>query len=401
MGSIPKLEGWIEAEDDTTETLTCGVELEFLIASIHRNEKDPDPDITDKELYRTLRSEPEYRVHQEVHANLLKALRQLEGVPFRYASNDHLSIYSDMVYDSWRLGLDGSVEMRYDECPSDIFDKGPYTWTCCELSSAVMDANNYAKTIEDVCRVLNTVRTHLNETTAVHVHVGRRNEPFSLLTVKKFATLYWLTEEAIMKLHHPSRFTHRYCPRLTRTSVLAIESPKIVDAIRPAFGERHEMIKDYVPVDKLTRLLQEQLKAIWDCDNMEEVAGFMRISEETKAQVSGFRGSVGFQRFVATSYSGNIQTFEWRQMSGSLNANHINRWVEFCLKFTDFCRLSDKVTFKNFVGNVIERGDDYTGIELLEALNVDTQIFKNMKEVWNRDPHFCNDLKGRELFFSD
>lgn len=85
-------------------------------------------------------------------------------------------------------------------------------------------------------------------------------------------------------------------------------------------------------------------------------------------------------------------------MSGSVDANHINQWVKACIAFTDFCRLSDKATFKALMENVIERGKKYSGIELLEALDVETRIFKDMLDVWSRDPSFCEDHKGRKLF---
>lgn len=53
MDFIPKIDEMIEADDDSTGTLTCGVELEFLIPSIDRMAEDPDPDITKQVLYRS------------------------------------------------------------------------------------------------------------------------------------------------------------------------------------------------------------------------------------------------------------------------------------------------------------------------------------------------------------
>ncbi|KAI0425970.1 putative amidoligase enzyme-domain-containing protein [Xylaria sp. FL1042] len=399
MGSITKFNAMIEAEDDSTETLTCGVELEFLVASIHRKAQDPDPDITDKLLYKTERNEPELTVEKEVRAMLLRTLQQLEGVPFRNMGSDR-NYQPATIYNHWRLGSDVTVMKFYDDYIADSSTGGPYTWTNCELVSPVMDSHNYATKIGDVCRVLNTVRIHLNDSTGLHVHVGRGNEPFSLLTLKKFVTLYWLTEEAIIKLHHPSRWRHLHCPLLTKSSVLVVEALDNAEATRQRFGDNYQMMKDYVPVGKLTKLQHDQLRLLWNCRNIIDVAELMEVSDVADDLTSCGRGTVGFQRFLPNGSSrGNIQTFEWRQMAGSLNANHINQWVEACIKFTDFCRLSDEATFKKFVENVIERGKHYTGIELLEALGVDTHIFKNMKEVWDRDPDFKNDRSGKHLFF--
>ncbi|KAI0902997.1 putative amidoligase enzyme-domain-containing protein [Ustulina deusta] len=357
MASIPKIDEMIEALDDSNGTLTCGVEFEFLLPSIHYMAKDPDPDIKNKRLYKSTSGDPE-DIKTEVREQLLETLQQLDGIPFRAMDDDNFHPPHDnvVIYDSWRLGGDGTVNKHGAE--------GPYNWTNCELTSPVMGSHDYGTKIEDVCRVLQAVRIHLNKSTAVHIHVGRGNEPFSLLTVKKFATLYWLTEKAIFELHHPSRHDNRCCLSLTNYSVLAIKSQAALDVEGRNLGDGGPTMEDYVPGASLTQLRRAQLRCIWDCGSIEE------------------RGSVGFLRFLpAGKTGGNIQTFEWRQMSGSVDANHINQWAKACIAFTDFCRLSNKATFKKLIGEVIEK-ENYTGIELLEALDVDTCIFKDMREIW-------------------
>lgn len=333
-----------------------------------------------------------------------------------------------VIYDSWRLGCDCTVtksKKRHENF------KGPYSWTGCELTSPVLGAHDYAAKIEDVCRILKTVRVHLNGSTAVHVHVGRGNEPFrfvlwrhllsclrslsrdltnsgserSLPTVKKFATLYWLTEKAIMELHHPSRSDNRHCLPLTQHSVLAARSrAALVDKHREPYDEGLTHLEDYLPKGGLTGPQRAQVRRIWSCGSIEEVAELMWIREDIDSDTPAppKRGSVGFYRFLpAGKTGGNIQTFEWRQMFGSTDASHINQWIKACIAFTDFCRLSDQTTFKAFVGSIIAKGENYTGIELLEALDVDTQIFRRMQGVWARNRHFYNDSRGRNLFLLD
>ncbi len=106
---------------------------------------------------------------------VVETLQQLDGIPFRAMDDDNFHPPHDnvVIYDSWRLGGDGTVNKHGAE--------GPYNWTNCELTSPVMGSHDYGTKIEDVCRVLQAVRIHLNKSTAVHIHVGRGNEPFRLV----------------------------------------------------------------------------------------------------------------------------------------------------------------------------------------------------------------------------
>ncbi|KAI1758316.1 hypothetical protein F4782DRAFT_20586 [Xylaria castorea] len=399
MSYIPKIDEPLEAHDDSEGALTCGIEMEFLVPSISYNAQDPDPDIKDQRVYRSPRDDSEM-IDRHVREQLLEDLQQqLEDIPFRSMEDDDFHAPHDnvVIYDTWRLGSDPTIS-KHDSL---VLVEGPYHWTDCELTSAVMDSDDYSQEIEDVCRVLKSIRVHLNKSTAVHVHVGCDDEPFSLFTLKKFTTLYWLTERAIIELHHPSRHNNKYSFRLNNYSLLASKSQaKLEEEEQSSLDGVLDTMAEYVPEAGLSKLRHAQLRRIWVCSSIEEIATLMQSGGKVlQSRAAGKRGSIGFQRFLpAGKTGGNIQTFEWRQMSGSFDANHINQWVKACIAFTDFCRLSDKTTFKGLMENIIERGKKYAGIELLEALDVDTQIFRDMLEVWSRDPSFCEDHKGRRLF---
>ncbi|KAI0553903.1 putative amidoligase enzyme-domain-containing protein [Xylaria curta] len=399
MSYIPKIDELLAAHDDRNGALTYGVELEFLVPSIPSNAQDPDPDMEDQRVYRSSRDDSE-TIKRDVREQLLEDLQQqLEDIPFRTMDDDDFHPPHDnvVIYDTWRLG--GELTISKHDGPG--LAEGPYHWTDCELTSAVMNSDEDDQEIEDVCRVLKSIRVHINKSTAVHVHVGRGDEPFSLLTLKKFTSLYWLTEKAIIELHHPSRHNNRHSFRLNNCSLLAHKSQACLEKEeRTSPDGLSDFMTEYIPEASLSKLRQAQLRRIWACSSIEEVAELMQRSDKVpECRAAGKRGAMGFQRFLpAGKTGGNIQTFEWRQMSGSLDANHIHQWVKACIAFTDFCRLSDKTAFKVFIGDVIESGKNYTGIMLLENLHVDTQIFRKMSDAWSRDPHFREDHKGRKLF---
>ncbi|KAI0198527.1 putative amidoligase enzyme-domain-containing protein [Astrocystis sublimbata] len=378
---IPKLDEILDARDDRKANLTCGVEMEFLV-----------PATCTRAPVCGLRFEVgEGEIEdckKQVRTQLLAMLEnELPELIFSDMDEDDFHPPHDnvVIYHCWRLGSDSTV------CKID----GPgsreraHLWTECELTSTVMDDDDYARNVEDICRVLRQARAYMNNSTALHVHVGRGDEPFSLLTLKKFASLYWLMEKPILDVHHPSRRNNKYCFRLNKCSVLATTSSARLEVeIRDSKSKDLEQFHRYIPDTDFGRLRMIQLRRIWACDSIEEVATLMQRGDKTPlARAADLRGAVGFKRFLpAGKTGGNLQTFEWRQMSGSLDANHINRWIEFCLAFTNFCRLSDSSTFRDLVETLVEGGDDYVVSDLFEALDVDPRIFEDMLSVWSEDP---------------
>lgn len=69
MAYIQKIDEMIEASEDSGGTLSCGVEMEFLVPSVHLLESDPDPDLKDQHLYRTIERSPG-AVKKEICAKL-------------------------------------------------------------------------------------------------------------------------------------------------------------------------------------------------------------------------------------------------------------------------------------------------------------------------------------------
>ncbi|KAI2628261.1 putative amidoligase enzyme-domain-containing protein [Xylaria nigripes] len=400
MAYIPKVDKMIEAiEESKYDVMTCGVELEFLVPSIADTAPDPDPDMGNQHLHKSMRYASEL-IDREVREQVIERLQQqLEDLPIRSMNDDYFYPPHDkvVVYDSWRLGSDKTISKHGGLGLAE----GPYSWTSCKLTSTAMEAEEYAEQIESVCRVLKTSRIHLNKSTAVHVHVGLGEEPFTLRTVKRFATLYWFAENAVLSLHHPSRQENKYCWRLNKYSELAVRGPSYFqEKLGKLDNEGIEMMRNYVPHIH-SSVQRNRIRRIWGCNNMQDVAILMQDARDKVPadRAYGSRGSVGFDRFLAVDdVGGNIQTFEWRQMSGSLDAEHINQWIKFCMAFTWFCHLSERITYLQFLDKIILKGQTYTGIELVTDLGLDAGFFQAMQEKWAADSTFCEANRGKELF---
>ncbi|KAI5922458.1 hypothetical protein F4810DRAFT_711572 [Camillea tinctor] len=396
---IPKYEEIIDVEDDSQGALTFGFELEFLLATLEGDQPDPDTDES-RDPLRTVVLDSKDRntflnIKSQVDKHLINLL-ETEGLPTRSEEEEkfHPSNNIIPIYNEWRISKDLSVFMK------NSIGAESYRWHSREVSSIVMGSDNpgYPNQIEKVCRALRKGRLHLNDTASVHVHVGRGDESFSLLTIKKFATLYWLTEAPLMKLQHPCRQSNKWCFHLTQMSNLAAKTSggSAAGYRALAFSSLGKM-NEFVPY-QLSEPLRTQFRWIWGCAKIEELAELM---EGFPKMVQCPRGSVGFTRFLpADETGGNTQTFEWRQMAASLDPDHILRWIRVCVAFTDFARGSTAEEFKGLLRTILERGSSYTGFDLLESLGLhaEAEYYKKKVEGYSNNPEVFAGQGAGKLF---
>ncbi|RYP72008.1 hypothetical protein DL771_004477 [Monosporascus sp. 5C6A] len=390
-----KYDDVIAAVDDTLGGLTVGFELEVLFPALRYGVPDPHPfehgaiyeeGSADEDIPRH-EFEPPDDFEDKFDRWLVHHLQRemSNGDEFRTEKNDLYYPPHNNVprYDTWRLTKDASLS--YDNGnPSKASSRLGYAWMSREITSEVLssetdgNANNsttYAAKITSICGALRRVRVHLNETTSVHVHVGRGDEAFSLRTVKKFPALLWLTDAGLLGLQHPARRENEHCRLVTLESVLAAKTVEELRRENSPLGGRagdddvvEAQMLEYLPTLGTENILGAQLRRIWGADGVEELARLMKCSERTAVYE---RGSVGFTRFLpAGKTGGNTHTFEWRQMAGCLDPQAIIRWAGVCIGFTNFARLSDAATYKTLVTTIIQRGGTFTGLDLLEAFGL-------------------------------
>lgn len=193
--------------EDRFGRLTFGVEIEFLCPVVAEGGYDRYAYQDDRRVAR------EYPGREE--GNLV--LSTLKRVPsIRIQTKD--TFHDGLTYNTWLFQPDDSVCLARSD-PLNAH----YSIDGCEVSSEILVAGaevNKTK-IRAVCAAIRSERVLLNDTTAVHVHVGRGAEGFSLLTLKKLTSLLWLLDEPLMWLQHPSRSDSEYCQKITQHSRLA------------------------------------------------------------------------------------------------------------------------------------------------------------------------------------
>ncbi|KAI1078874.1 putative amidoligase enzyme-domain-containing protein [Whalleya microplaca] len=222
-----KYDRMVEAHDDSQSTLTFGVELEFLVAVVKFGQRDPQPD-EDRAPFRC-DTENGYKQQVQIDQQMMEVLMRPGYMPWRHSVHDLFRGPNSNIrlYDAWRLTNDSSLRYGQNWSPPE------YMWIGREVTSEVMSSqgNDHVRKITDVCRSIRDARTSLNETTGVHVHVGLGDEPFSLLTLKKFVSLLWFIDEMLLGLHHPSRHNNRHCHQLRSMSALGQQT---LEALRIA-----------------------------------------------------------------------------------------------------------------------------------------------------------------------
>ncbi|KAH0542737.1 hypothetical protein FGG08_002876 [Glutinoglossum americanum] len=277
---------WESEDEDAARPfrLTFGVELEFILQYandeiqtwIKESSREFNDDQTDTFL----------------HCQIADALNAAGVTTYDPQSN------RPKAFHLWALTNDDSVGMGTPM----IGDQNCYKGV--ELKSPIYDANesNVKETIHKAIKTLHkNFEVFVNNTCGLHVHVGNRQDGFTLKTLKKLATLLLVFEPQLNSLHPWRRVTNRWCeaPRMNETffEMTSREKAEYIDKVK----------------------------------SMRELIGAM----------SGTLGN----RSVAYNFISLItmSTIEFRIHSGSLDADEVTNWVYFVTGLVNYAEVVDDV----------------------------------------------------------
>ncbi|KAK7943655.1 uncharacterized protein PG986_012768 [Apiospora aurea] len=367
----------IMALEDHQGDLTFGVEIEFLTPVIETIEDDPHP-AESREVLRVSKCDSNnYEWIAELSRFLLSSLQEIPDLAVEGEDGDEYVAPHDNVlkYDHWRLIGDSSVQIcTKPGSPASRFPA--YHWDGKEVTSEVLsstDPDRFRK-VTEVCRAIRSHRVHLNESTSIHVHVGRGDDGFTLTTIKKIITFLWFADIKLFDLHHPSRLKNLHCRPISEYSKLTeVDHTGIMGIVDP---EGLKQMLRHVPEimatmnDGVYRNRYIQLEQMWGRDEITEVAKSMLI-KKTAINLVQPRGSVGFRRFMPQGKTGgNTNTFEFRHMAGSLDPEHILHWAHVCIGIVDFARNTDASVFRAQIAKFLNPPPGYGGAEVLEDIGL-------------------------------
>ncbi|KAI0841179.1 hypothetical protein F5Y06DRAFT_308106 [Hypoxylon sp. FL0890] len=263
-----------------------------------------------------------------------------------------------------------------------------YKWFNGELRTPILDYNN-PKTFTDIekaCAALrNMYRIHKPMYlvgTGLHVHFGQE-KGWTLLHIKKFTTLWLLLEKSLETLHRTDRSTNNiYSEPLRSNSPIAYALRSGVPAgysrqrlsdLRNRDPQRADYyvqrMEQHVPTtigtDRFPQRLKEIINQVWAFDT---ITGL-------NEGISG-ASSYGYVRFrlrgdnITDEISPTrTQTLEVRIMQGTLDADHIRRWITICYRIILFSRTTGTKEFHDALeGMLLGTQDPYKVLGIPEDI---------------------------------
>lgn len=265
-------------------------------------------------------------------------------------------------------------------------DFGKYVWTPVEICSPILRWDHKEEVMSMLRQILDTVNRQFNvvsnASTESHVHVGRADGKFyTLETMKKLATLLWLSEPLLRALKDPKspnydhHYTWSYSWRENSRIALALQrrlpEGQTIDDLytgKPYDFDSFVSKVDFARVESHKESYvflnehREALRAIWRAADYKELAYILR-GPERKLRRLGFNFYALEQR---EDYEGP-RTIEFRFLEGFIDQTIVPAWVRLCGELVDL---------------VMEQAEDWRYYDAVTLL-------LNTPEHWPLDSQFA------------
>ncbi|KAI3332274.1 hypothetical protein HD806DRAFT_546413 [Xylariaceae sp. AK1471] len=236
-----------------------------------------------------------------------------------------------------------------------------YKWWGAEVISPVLDYNKPEtyETLKTVCKALrDALRIHKPMTqigTGVHVHIGQE-AGWTLLHLKKFATLWHLLEDSMYHLHRRERTKSLWAAPLATKSILAIyifdrdegaawAAATTPEPQRSAYARQ---MRQYVP-NIIDPLLQAYFHHIWQYALINDLNDAM----QTDRGKGSIRWRLKGLKLTSKPTAIDMQTLEFRLLQGTLDTEHVWRWASICERLVIFARDSPPAVFYDAIQSLL------------------------------------------------
>ncbi|EFQ35932.1 hypothetical protein CGRA01v4_05973 [Colletotrichum graminicola] len=247
-----------------------------------------------------------------------------------------------------------------------------------EISSPVLrDRPADFEKIFDVLKVLRGgVRPMLDPTCGFHVHVGNIRG-FSLRSLKKIATLVWVSELVLYSLVHPSRESNIMTVPLGKGSTLActedlseytagfdLQNPNTKDAQMEAMILSNE-IEAHVPMDGIPKRIQDEILRIWSVSSEYGLIHLLQPDQVCKTGISFFSIRSSIEKQSGEEERKYEGTVKFRMLEGTLDPELIAHWTKLVLRIVQ--RGTDTEPFEYFCTMKKILKEYYSEREMLEG----------------------------------
>lgn len=233
-------------------------------------------------------------------------------------------------------------------------DYDKYVWTPVEICSPILYWAQKEEIMSTLKQIIDTIKSQFdvvsNPSTETHVHVGRTDGKFySLNTLKKLATILWLSEPMLRAVKDPKspnynhHYTWSYCwrdnSRIARALHKNLPEAQTIDDLytgRPDdFDKFLIKLKDarLTTADDNQTFLDEHgqaLRAIWSAADHKEL-GYMLRGPERKFRRLGFN----FHALENDENEPGPRTIEFRFLEGFFDQDITPAWARLCGELVD------------------------------------------------------------------
>ncbi|KAI0109504.1 hypothetical protein GGR51DRAFT_569815 [Nemania sp. FL0031] len=246
-----------------------------------------------------------------------------------------------------------------------------YKWFGAEIRSSVLDYDGPEThiTLRKVCESLrNALRIHkplARVLSGLHVHIGQQ-AGWTLLHLKKFATLWHLLEPSLYKLHRRDRSESIWCePMSTKCELAAnVFSANRTDAATQRYVERKigtikkvytSQMNKYIPAIRIPRLNQFFF-TIWQFETINELNYLMRNNDLWSGSELSLRWRCAGEQLSSENATSLLtQTIEFRMMQGTMDADHIWRWAGIVERIVIFTRDSTPEVYRAAIQSLLDK----------------------------------------------
>jgi len=316
----------------------------------------------------------------------------------------------DMKYHNWRVMPESSLSVEEWIATDPVL--GRYSWSSAEIASAVFNVwarspdvwiaprQAQAKQIADVCRTLATnLRIRLSTSCGLHIHLGLGGNSIPGDTVRRFVSVMWLIEDAVLSLCASWRADNTWAQPITKASLLASGSDE---------GRALRRSTENIPVDlyalrmffgdsvwnTLTRVQKQHLQLIWSLplsgnNNNNLVEAITTTTWSSRGTVA-VRGAILGRD--SSQHSNVANTIEIRYASATLVARELLSWTNLFIRLFQLCNWyheTNAVRLSTLVHGVLSAHGSgrHAGHELLRQIGLgdDVGLWEAAGKRWARE----------------
>ncbi|KAJ4393402.1 hypothetical protein N0V93_002612 [Gnomoniopsis smithogilvyi] len=366
---------------DTPEDITFAVELKFILRQDLKHVFSEYGIVREFIPHRPVElrdsmTEPEIRLQRDNWEAVARAIDALSGVNAA-ASHEHQAQRRDFWKTHWMVYKANSACPPYmtyfqDDPDRPVLDSDDpewkkFVWTPVEICSPILYWTQKAEALDTLTRVIAAVNKQFdivaNASTECHVHVGRSDGRFySLKTLKRLATLLWLSEPLLRALKDPTspNYDHHYTwsypwrenSRIAMALNRTLPDQRIIDDLYSGKANDFDAFLLSLSEARITcddenyTVLEEHcqaLRAIWRASDHHELGQMLRGPDQKHRRL-GFN----FHALEADAAGESIpRTIEFRFLEGFFDGKIVPAWVRLCAELIDISTEKDAESVEN------------------------------------------------------